>query len=399
MLAVKNGKTYVSGGSFGAKNLFVENGRFVPGNGNAAEVLDASGCYVIPGLTDIHFHGAVGVDVVDGTDEAFETLAKYEAVSGVTQICPANDTESEEVLTEMAKCAYRFAYRQNIGMLQETAEDPGASENGADPSDPAYASLVGLHLEGPFFCYEKRGAQNPAFLRDPDVAMAERLRHASGALFRIMDLAPELPGSDAFIQAEKEHGVISFAHSAAGYDIARHAMELGITHMTHLYNGMMGIAHRAPGPVMAAFDMPFVHSELICDGVHVKDPVVRATFRLLGRERVIMISDSLRVAGRPDGEFEFCGRRVIKKGNLCTLEDGTIAGSCANLMQGLQNAVRVIGIPIADAVLAAAENPIREIGLFDSFGSLDEGKWASFVLLDENDLSIRAVVNRGVRIR
>ena len=407
MLTIRNGKTYVNGGAFDERTLYVKDGHFVSAeeagevpDGGVPEEVDASGCFVIPGLTDLHFHGCVGFTVGNGTDEAIETIARYEAASGITQICPATSTAAEDTLTAAAQSACRFAKRQNIGMVTEDdGTDPGPSPTGADPRDPVFASLVGLHMEGPFFSYEKRGAQDPIFLREPDAAMAERLRIASGGLYKIMDLAPELPGADEFILAEKEHAVISLAHSAADYETSVHAMELGVSHMTHLYNGMKGIAHRAPGPVMAAMDCPHVEAELICDGVHVKAPVVRATFRFLGKERIIMISDSLAVAGRPDGVYLFGRQPVRKEGKLCTLEGtDTIAGSCANLMQGMVNAVREMGIPLSDAVLCAAENPVRCLGLSEQFGTLDPGKWASFVLLDENDLSVRAVYNRGVKI-
>ena len=334
MLKIIHGKTYVKGGAFDERTLYVNDGHFVPGEGNALpggpeEILDAAGCFVIPGLTDLHFHGCVGFTVGNGTDEAIEAIARYEAESGVTQICPATSTAAEDTLMTAACAAARFAKRQGIGMVTEDdGIDPGPSPTGADPKDASFASLVGLHLEGPFFSYEKRGAQDPIFLHEPDAAMAERLRLASGGLYKIMDVAPERPGADAFILAEKEHAVISLAHSMADYETSVHAMELGVSHMTHLYNGMKGIAHRAPGPVMAAMDCPHVEAELICDGVHVMGPVVRATFRFLGKERIIMISDSLAVAGRPDGIYLFGRQPVRKQGKLCTLEGtDTIAGS------------------------------------------------------------------------
>lgn len=330
---------------------------------------DASGCYVIPGLTDLHFHGCVGEDFSDATPDGLQKMADYELSRGVTQICPAGMTLGEDQLTRI--CQNAAAHR---------AKNPGGAE------------LVGLHLEGPFLCKAKKGAQNEAFLHDPDPAMLHRLQQAAQGMVKLVTLAAEQPGALEFIRSAQEDGItVSLGHTTADYDTACAAYEAGARQATHLFNAMPPFTHRAPGVVGAAFDHPQVKVELISDGVHIHPSVVRAVFQLFGAGRVILISDSLRATGMPDGRYPFGGQEIEVHGNRATMADdpNTLAGSVSDLMACMRSAVS-FGIPLHDTVRAAAVNPAQVLGIFDRLGSLDVGKTANLAILDR-DLNLKDV--------
>ena len=334
---------------------------------------DASGCYVIPGLTDLHFHGCVGEDFSDATPDGLQKMADYELSRGVTQICPAGMTLGEDQLTRL--CQNAAAHR---------AKNPGGAE------------LVGLHLEGPFLCKAKKGAQNEAFLHDPDPAMLHRLQQAAQGMVKLVTLAAEQPGALEFIRSAQEDGItVSLGHTTADYDTACAAYEAGARQATHLFNAMPPFTHRAPGVVGAAFDHPQVKVELISDGVHIHPSVVRAVFQLFGAGRGILMSDSLRATGMPDGRYPFGGQEIEVHGNRATMADdpNTLAGSVSDLMACMRSAVS-FGIPLHDAVRAAAVNPAQVLGVFDRLGSLDVGKTANLAILDQN-LNLKDVFFRG----
>lgn len=333
------------------------------------DVFDGQGCYAIPGLMDIHFHGCVGHDFCDGTEEAIQALADYELSCGVTAITPATMTLDEETLTRVCRAA--AAHKNDSG-----------------------AELVGINMEGPFISKAKKGAQNEAYVHRPDAAMFDRLNQASGGIVRQVALAPEEEGAMEFIRRVKDSTVVSVAHTTADYDTAMEAFQAGATHVTHLYNAMPPYSHRAPGVIGAAADCGQVYVELICDGVHIHPSAVRTTFKIFTDARICMISDSMEATGMEDGEYALGGQAVFKKGNRATLQDGTIAGSATNLMDCVRVAVKEMGIPLESAVRCASENPARSVGLFEKYGSLEEGKYANVVLLDE-DLEIKAIFLRG----
>ena len=364
------GKVYDPDFTFRERDVFIKDGVF-SGEEEGFETLDVSGMYVIPGLTDIHFHGCKGHDFCEGKSEVIQLMADYEESRGVTTISPATMTYPEEKLT---------------GIMNAAKEFP--NEKGA--------ALVGINMEGPFISMEKKGAQNPAYIEKPDADMFDRLNEASGGLIKLVALSPEVPGADEFIQREKERVVISFAHSDADYETALNAFKNGVHHMTHIFNAMRGMHHRNPGPIFAASESG-VEAELIADGVHIHPSVVRGAFKLFGEDRVIFISDSMEATGMEDGDYELGGQKVKKKGRLATLEDGTIAGSATDLMGCLKNAVVEMGIPLETAVRCAAVNPAKSIGIYDRYGSIEKGKAANLVILDR-DLNVCKVFNRGEQI-
>ena len=372
-MKITGGQVFDLGQGFVSRDVCID-GNLISRTCGDEEVLDASGCYVIPGLIDVHFHGCVGEDFSDATPEGLQKIADFELSQGVTYICPTGMTLPEEQLT--AICKNPAAHR--------------ASNSGG-------AEVVGAHLEGPFLCEAKKGAQNGAYLHDPDVPMLQRLQEAAGGCVKLVTVAPEQPGSVEFIQAAKKLGVhVSVGHTVANYETAKAAFEAGADHATHLYNAMPPLAHRDPGVIGAAYEVPSVKPELICDGIHIHPGVVRLTFDLFGKERMIIISDSLRATGMPDGEYPFGGQMIEVHGNRATIlgHPETLAGSVTSLMGCLRQAVS-FGIPVADAVRACTYNPAQSIGIDGRVGTLDVGKEASIVLLDQEDLSIKKIIFKG----
>ena len=372
-MKITGGSVFDPGAGFVERDVCLD-GALISAHSSDGRVFDASGCYVIPGLTDVHFHGCKGEDFSDGDPDGLAVMAEYELSRGVTQICPAGMTLPEEQLYKICRTA--AAYRG----AEKPKRKPGAE-------------LVGVNLEGPFLSEAKKGAQNGAWLHAPDAELLRGLRKASEGLVKLVSVAPELPGALEFVREVSGEAVVSLAHTAADYDTALKALELGAREITHLFNAMPPFSHRAPGVVGAALDSPGCRVELICDGVHIHPAVVRAVFRLFGPERVILISDSIRGTGMPDGQYTLGGQDVTVCGPIATLADGTIAGSVTDLMGCLRKAVS-FGVPLADAVRAAALNPAEAIGLSDRFGTLDIGKQANIVILDQ-ELDLKAVFFAG----
>lgn len=369
-MIIRNAEVFTEAGVFEKKDIYIQDGKFVDSIPEDTQEVDGTGCYAIPGLTDIHFHGCVGRDFCDGTEEAIQAIADYEASIGVTTIAPATMTFSEEKLTEIAKAAK--AHKNEKG-----------------------ATLCGINMEGPFIAMKKKGAQNGKYIHKPDIEMFDRIQEAAGGLFKLVDLAPEEDGAMEFIKAKKDEVVLSIAHTTTDYDTAKAAIDAGVHHITHLYNAMNPINHREPGPIIAASDNDRCEAELICDGVHIHPAIVRNTLKMFGPDRVIFISDTMMAAGLDDGMYELGGQPVIVKGNRATLEDGTLAGSNTNLMNCMRVAVKEMNVPLEVAVRCAAVNPAKSIGIYDQYGSITPGKVANVVLLNKEDLATREVVLRG----
>ena len=361
-------------GRFVRGGFSVENGRFahvledVPG---PAEDLD--GALVIPGLVDIHVHGCAGADFSDGDYAGLVRMARYLARRGVTSFAPASMTLPYDALDRAFHAAARLR-REGL----------------ADG-----ARLMGIQMEGPFLSREKRGSQNPAYLRLPDWDSFLRLYDAAEGLLRIVDVAPELPGAVEFTRRASEKCRVSVAHTAAGYDQAAAVFDAGATHLTHLFNAMSGIHHRHPGPIGAASERENVTAELICDGIHVHPSAVRMAFRLFPG-RICLISDALRCCGMADGSYSLGGQEILLSGGVARLTGGAIAGSAADLYQCMRRAVS-FGIPREQAVWAATALPARVIGRESETGAIADGRAADFVICG-GELEPEAVYLGGKRL-
>lgn len=366
---IKGGNAFTEGG-FKAMDIAISRDRFSSDAG-AGEVIDATGCVVIPGLVDIHFHGSAGADVSDGDLEGLHRMGAYEASRGVTAMCPATMTLSYEQLSEAMKSA--------------AAYEPACDE----------ADLVGINLEGPYISPSKVGAQNPEHVRQADAREFKELQELSGGLIKLVDVAPEEVGAGEFMEELKDDVLISLAHTCADYDAAKWAFEKGAKHLTHLYNAMDPMHHRKPGPIPAAAERDDTTAEIIADGVHIHPSMVRLAFNLFGDDRMILASDTLRAAGLDDGTYDLGGQDVTVRGPEARIANGALAGSVSDLMRCFYVAVKDMDIPIESAVKAASCNPARAIGIDGDYGSLEAGHVADAVVLDAETLEIRHVILRG----
>ena len=343
------------------------------------EVIDGKGNYAIPGLIDLHFHGCKGDDFCDGKKDALGRIAEYEASVGVTAIAPATMTLPVEELEHILQVAAEYK--------KETR-------------DCHKADLLGINMEGPFISHVKKGAQDEKNILPCNVEICDRFLKASEGIVKFIGVAPE-ESSNAieFIKEVSSRVNVSLAHTNADYETAMAACKAGVNHAVHLYNAMPAFSHRAPGVVGAVFDSKDVMAEIICDGIHIHPSVVRATFQMMGADRMILISDSMRATGMPDGQYTLGGLDVKVVGRFATLvSDGAIAGSATNLMDCMRTVVKKMGIPLETAVACATINPAKSLGVEEEYGSIEKGKKADIVLLDSN-LELTAVIKDGVKIK
>lgn len=366
-MIIKRGKVFQEDGNFLEQTLYVNDHRLVDKAEyqDDGEVIDAEELLVLPGLVDIHSHGAAGEDFSDGNPEGLKKILQYEKRCGITSYCPTSMTFPKERLRQIF-----------------------ASIKGAQIEDGA--TVVGINMEGPFLDPVKKGAHVEEWIAAPDAAFVRELNQDVDGLVRLVTLAPNMDGAEEFIKEMHEEVCISLGHTAADYDCASRAMKLGAHHVTHLYNAMQPFGHRAPGLIGAAMDDPECMVELICDGYHIHPSAIRAAFRMFGPERVILISDSMRATGMENGTYELGGQEVTVKDRKAVLKDGTLAGSATNLYGCMCKAVE-FGIPLEQAIMAATANPARSIGIFDRVGSIRIGKQADLLLVSEN-LELKRVI-------
>ena len=337
--------------------------------------IDLQGAKVIPGLIDVHIHGAMGADFSDGDEAGLRKMAQYLLGEGITAFAPASMTLPYEVLAE--------AFQVGKALAKENPDN--------------CARLMGVHMEGPYFSEKKKGAQNADYLKAPDLAGFKALQEACGGFVKIVDVAPELPGAVEFVAGAKELCTVSIAHTDSDYDHAKAAIDAGVTHLTHLYNCMPGIHHRNPGVIPAGVENNNVRAELICDGFHVHPASVRLAFKMFGADRMVLISDALRCCGMPNGEYELGGQTVYLQDSVGRLADGTIAGAVTNLYEGMRQAIS-FGIPEIDAIRSATINPAKAIGADDAIGSIAPGKYADFIICSD-DYSQKWVFKSGKEVK
>ncbi len=365
-MIIKNGLVFTEGCKFEKKDVYIEGDIIVDHIPADTEEIDATGLYVIPGLVDVHTHGAVGHDFCDADLDGLYEIAAFEKSQGVTSFCPTSMTLSEEMLTGIFATIKDFK------------------------PEKKHARALGINMEGPFISLAKKGAQNGKYVINSDIDVFKRLNEVSGGNIRLVTLAPETDGATLFIKELAKDVNISVGHTEAGFDTADSAFKGGANHVTHLFNAMPAFNHRDPGVVGAALENENVMAELICDGVHVHPCMVRSTYRMFGDDRIVLVSDSMEATGMEDGVYSLGGQRVTKTGNKATLDDGTIAGSCTSLFNCFKTAIK-FGIPLESAVKMAATNPAKSIGLGDKAGVIKAGAYADLLLLDK-DLNLVKVI-------
>lgn len=336
------------------------------------EIIDAKGLYVIPGLIDIHLHGAVGKDVCDGKRGSIHDIARYNAMNGVLAICPTTMTVSEEDLVRACVAVKDFAQSMDAGS----------------------ADIIGINLEGPFISADRLGAQNSKYVMKPDMELIDKLQKLSDGFIKIINIAPEAEGAMEFIDKNSKNIRISIAHTNCSYETAKEAIKSGAAQLTHTFNAMPGIGHRTPGPVIAAYEEG-INITLISDGIHIHPAMVRFVFDMF-KDKVVLISDSMEATGLPDGRYKLGGQAVIKSNRRASLEgnEEVIAGSVMNLFDCMKEAVTGMKIPLAEAVKAVTVNPAKAIGIYNKYGSIENGKYANLVILDES-LNIIKIIKHG----
>ena len=371
----KNALVFTEEKGFVRGGFTVAEGRFarVFAGETAEKGTDLGGRRVIPGLVDMHIHGAAGTDMADADPEGLRRMGRYLARRGVTSFVPTAAALPKERLAAAMACASALSGREG----------------------PGCAGIVGVRMEGPYLSPEKKGAQNGAFLRLPDRSEAEALYELSGGLLRVVDMAPELPGAAELARAVGEKLVVAAGHTQADYETAAAFFDAGGRHLTHLFNAMGPVHHRSPGVIGAASEREKVTAELISDGLHVHPSAVRMAFRLFPG-RICLVSDALRCCGMADGDYELGGLPVRLNNGEARLPDGTLAGSVTDLFECMRRAVS-FGIPEEEAVRAAACRPARVLGLEKELGDIAPGLAADFVVCG-NDLRPERVFIRGEEI-
>ena len=334
-------------------DIAVEDGKIVKIGMIAGSGYDCGGCKIYPGLIDIHSHGCLGFDTMD-EENHLEEMSVYQLEHGTTTWYPTTMTMSREDI--------KRATDRKIDGLRG-------------------ATIAGFHMEGPFIHPKYKGAQNPDFITKPSLEFFSELKNIG-----IVTLAPELPGSKAFI--ENCPAVVSIGHSDADYDTAMGAMRTGAKCLTHTFNAMNGIHHRAPGPIGAASDSEGVYCQLITDGKHIHESSIRMLVKIMGKERIILISDCIRATGLGDGEYVFGGQKIIVKDATARLEVGNLAGSTSTLFDCVKNMI-AFGYNEEDAVKMATENPAKLMGL--NKGKIAVGYDADFILVDDGFNLVKAI--------
>ena len=335
-------------------------------NLSGAEEHDLSGCVILPGFIDIHIHGCGGADFSDALPDTLETMSKTLASFGVTSFCPASMT---------------LPYERIERAFERAAEYIGKESD---------AYIHGINMEGPFLSYAKRGAQNPEYLREPDIDELKKLDKI--CKIRLVSLAPELPGAIEFAREAAKICTVSAAHTAATFEQAELGYKNGITHTTHLLNGMDPIYNRKPGAAVAALRAENATAELISDGMHIHPSYLALLYKILGEDRSVAVSDSMCASG----EYELGGTTVYVRGGKALLSDGTIAASTTNIFAEFKN-ILSFGVPLRQAVKSCTINPARAIGVDSVTGSIALGKRADLTVLSSDLTELRCVYIKGKR--
>ncbi|QGH35803.1 N-acetylglucosamine-6-phosphate deacetylase [Gracilibacillus salitolerans] len=318
----------------------------------------------IPGLIDVHIHGANGADVMDGTPEALKVMATALPQEGTTSFLATTMTQSNDNIEKAITNVASYINHQPKGQ----------------------AEIIGIHLEGPFIHKDRKGAQPVEYIKDPNISVFKKWNRLANQHIRLVTLAPELPGGLEFIQHLKKHGIIASAgHTNATAQEITIAIDHGLSHITHLYNQMRGFHHREPGVVGSAWLHDQLMVEIIADGIHSTSDAVNTAYQLKGNEKMLLITDAMRAKCLQDGNYELGGQKVIVENQKATLEDGTLAGSTLKLGDAVKNIINFTNCSLEEAISMASSNAAKELGIDDKKGTLATGKDADIVLLNENN--------------
>jgi N-acetylglucosamine-6-phosphate deacetylase len=323
---------------------------------------------VIPGFIDLHIHGSSGADTMDATEEALQTIAAAMPKEGTTSFLATTMT----------------THKSDIQKALENAAAYVAQHN-----HPGKAEVLGIHLEGPFISPKRIGAQHPDFVVSPSIDQFKEWQSSANGNIKLVTIAPEQPGGMELVRFLTDEGVVSsIGHSDATYEQVVQAIEAGLTHATHLYNGMRPLHHREPGVVGAVFLHDEIKSEIIVDGVHSRPEMVRLAYRNKGKEGLILITDAMRAQCLGNGEYDLGGQNVTVTGKSAQLADGTLAGSIVTLQEAAKNMMDFTSCGIREIIQMASVNPAKQINVFNRKGSIEKGKDADLVIWGQDGIEM-----------
>ncbi|MCM3054719.1 N-acetylglucosamine-6-phosphate deacetylase [Caldibacillus thermoamylovorans] len=335
---------------------------------------------IVPGFIDEHIHGAGGADAMDATPDALNKIAQHLVKEGTTAFLATTMTQSKQAIEAALKNAGEF--------IHSTENRTGQAE------------IIGIHLEGPFIHPKRKGAQPEEFILLPSPSQFDEWQELAQNTIRIVTLAPDQENGIALVKHLAEHGVIaSIGHSDANFQDVVAAVEAGASHVTHLFNGMRGLHHREPGTAGGALLLKELTVELIADGVHVHPKMIDLVFRLKDLDHAVLITDSMRAKWLPDGESELGGQKVFVSDGKATLEDGTLAGSILKLNQGVKHVMKFANLTLPEVVKLVTMNPAKELGLHHRKGSIEAGKDADLVVLNEKYDPILTICRGGIAFK
>lgn len=370
IMIIKNSTVYNENFEPVKTDIEIKNGKIKSLSPSDAAGIDFSGCVIIPGFIDIHIHGCNYADVTDGKSDSAAIMSKWLAQNGITSFCPTTMTLPDELIKKSA---------------EYIAKTMGKEEG---------AYIHGINMEGPFISHEKKGAQDGNYIKELDVRLLTEVNDICPV--KLIDIAPEKQGVEIFIKNASTICTVSAAHTTADYTKAKEAFSYGISHVTHLYNAMSGLGSREPGMVGAVLDSSNITAEIICDGIHISPATLRITFKALGEDRTVVISDATMSAGLEPGEYLLGGQKIYKT-DAARLADGTLAGSSTNLFEEFQNLLK-FGVPLKQAIKSLTINPAKVIGVDKITGSIATGKNADLLILSEDFSTIKSVFIKGKKV-
>ncbi|CEF19527.1 N-acetylglucosamine-6-phosphate deacetylase [Staphylococcus xylosus] len=374
---IANGRIYTENETIEQGYILIENGKII----QIAEgeyqgdltTIDVKGQHVLPGFIDIHMHGGYGEDAMDASFEGLKHLSESLLSEGTTSFLATTMTQSDENIIKALK---------NIVDYQEQQDSLNA------------ASIVGIHLEGPFISEYKVGAQNPAYVQRPSVEKVQQFQEIANNQIKVMTFAPEVEGADETLSTLHDQINFSIGHTVATFDEVNEAVAQGAKHVTHLYNAGTPFEHRNPGLSGAAWLNDELSTESIVDGIHSHPASVKIAYKQKGNKRFFLITDAMRAKGMPDGEYDLGGQNVVVKGSEARLASGALAGSILKMNEGLKNLIAYTGAPLDDLWRVTSLNQAIALKIEEDKGSIAIGKDADIVVVDD-DIQVLTTIKSG----
>ena len=374
---IANGRIYTENETIVQGYIIIDNGKIAQiGTGEyqgELTTIDLKGQHVLPGFIDIHMHGGYGEDAMDASFEGLKHLSESLLLEGTTSFLATTMTQSDENIIKALK---------NIVDYQGQQDNLNA------------ASIVGIHLEGPFISEHKVGAQNPAYVQRPSVAKIQQFQEIANDQIKVMTFAPEVEGARETLAALHDQINFSIGHTVATFDEVNEAVAHGAKHVTHLYNAGTAFEHRNPGLSGAAWVNEKLSTESIVDGIHSHPASIKIAYKQKGNKRFFLITDAMRAKGMPDGEYDLGGQNVTVKGSEARLTSGALAGSILKMNEGLKNLIKFTGASLDDLWRVTSLNQAIALNIEDNKGSIAVGKDADIVVVDD-DMHVLTTIKSG----